>query len=83
MLSQEQGLAYVHELQYSNGAVYRGQIKAVDKTKRAEMAAADLGMLSPSESRNSVQSISINEQRSRRSFEGRFDQLPKRIYNVI
>jgi len=33
MLSGETGLTYVHELAYSNGAVYRGQIKAVDKLK--------------------------------------------------
>ena len=39
MLSEEPGLIYVHELAYSNGAIYRGQIKSVDKVKkeRAEM----------------------------------------------
>jgi len=34
MLSDEPGLIYVHELAYSNGAVYRGQIKSVDKIKK-------------------------------------------------
>ena len=29
-LSDELGLIYVHELQYSNGAVYRGQIKSIE-----------------------------------------------------
>ena len=29
MLSTEEGLTYVHELAYSNGAVYRGQIKSI------------------------------------------------------
>ena len=33
MLSDEAGLVYVHELQYSNGAVYRGQIKSVEKLR--------------------------------------------------
>ena len=51
MLSEEPGLIYVHELAYSNGAVYRGQIKSVDKARkeRAEL-------LSQSASRNSVAS---------------------------
>ena len=34
MLSDEPGLKYVHELQYSNGAVYRGQIKSVEKLRQ-------------------------------------------------
>lgn len=34
MLSEEVGLIYVHELQYSNGAVYRGQIKSVEKLRK-------------------------------------------------
>ena len=33
-LSDEPGLIYVHELQYSNGAVYRGQIKSVENLKK-------------------------------------------------
>lgn len=34
MLSTEIGLTYVHELNYSNGAVYRGQIKSVETLKK-------------------------------------------------
>ena len=34
MLSIEPDLTYVHELHYSNGAVYRGQIKSVEKLRK-------------------------------------------------
>jgi hypothetical protein len=65
MLSSEVGLTYVHELQYSNGAIYRGQIKAVDEKERKEI-------MSPSTSRNSVLEQSINaEQRGRMSLDDR------------
>lgn len=38
MLSSEAGLTYVHELAYSNGAVYRGQIKSIEKLKKESIA---------------------------------------------
>ena len=34
MLSSEPGLVYVHELHYANGAIYRGQIKSVEKARQ-------------------------------------------------
>ena len=51
MLSNEPGLTYVHELHYSNGAVYRGQIKSVEKLRKER---TERDILSPSASRNSV-----------------------------
>lgn len=73
MLSGEAGLTYVHELPYSNGAVYRGQIKPVDKLRKESVILAQSQMqMTPSESRNSIVSISINDQRSGRvSFDQR------------
>jgi hypothetical protein len=57
MLSNEPGLTYVHELAYSNGAVYRGQIKSVEFLKKDNKSMQE----SPSVSINSVGSISIND----------------------
>ncbi len=51
MLSDEPDLLYVHELQYSNGAVYRGQIKSVEKLRKEREET-----LNPSASRNSYAS---------------------------
>ena len=31
VLSSEVGLVYLHELQYANGALYKGQIKPLEK----------------------------------------------------
>lgn len=62
MLSNEAGLTYVHELHYSNGAVYRGQIKSVDKLRKER---TEKDIMSASASRNSYISQSntlINEQ---------------------
>lgn len=64
MLSGEPGLTYVHELSYSNGAVYRGQIKSVEKLRKEQsmaLGAGSSGQISPSGSRNSIVSISIND----------------------
>lgn len=73
MLSDEPGLKYVHELQYSNGAVYRGQIKSVEKLRQERASEGvnisasgakdnDLqGGIAPSDSRNSYISNSVNE----------------------
>ena len=51
MLSSEPGLTYVHELHYSNGAVYRGQIKSVEKLRKEKN---EREVMSVSASRNSV-----------------------------
>ena len=63
MLSSEAGLTYVHELHYSNGAVYRGQIKSVEKLRKER---TERDIMSPSASRNSYISQSntalLNEQ---------------------
>lgn len=64
MLSKEAGLTYVHELQYSNGAVYRGQIKSVDKlrTEKIEMD----GILASSSRASVNNSINDKERASMR-----------------
>ena len=36
MLSKEEGLVYMDELVYSNGAIYRGQVKPISWTPETE-----------------------------------------------
>ena len=36
MLSKEEGLVYMDELVYSNGAIYRGQVKPISGTPETE-----------------------------------------------
>ena len=59
MLSDDPSLVYVHELAYSNGAVYRGQIKSVEQVQK------ERERLSQSQSRNS--NVSISDQKMLRN----------------
>ena len=69
ILSSEVGLVYVHELQYANGAVFKGQIKQINPQQEGPKSTSK-GEQSEDQQNNITESLSKKQLKTEADMEG-------------